>query len=85
MINKIAVIVVDANDEVSAFYKWLASNRGRVVGISANKGCGCCVDCFDIVIEDGTEEMPCNPDGTFESDSILYGEEMELVLTDLLE
>lgn len=77
--------MVDANDEVSAFYNWLSRNRGRVVGISENRGCGCCVDCFDIVIEDGTEEMPCNSSGTFESDRILYGEEMERVLSDLLE
>ena len=85
MLEKIAVVIVDDPRKVEAFYGWLRRNRRRVVGISDNRGCGCCVDMFDIVLDEQAEVMPCETSGNFNSKSILYGEERDKVLSELLD
>ncbi len=56
--ERLAVICVDCPEEVSEFYGWLRRNRSHIIGISENRGCGCCVDIFNIVIDDVAEPMP---------------------------
>ena len=45
-----ATICVIVNDcgEVEAGRKWLATNRRCLTRVSENRGCGCCVDLWDV-------------------------------------
>lgn len=84
MIEKIAVICVDNPRECDSFYDWLERNRQHIIGISENRGCGCCVDMFEIVLDDQAEVMPCEASGKFDSKSVRYGDERDQVLSELL-
>lgn len=83
--RKIAVIAVDQEDEVASFYAWLARNRAHVFAISENKGCGCCVDMFDLELEDGAEPMPCEADGEFDAASLRFEQERDAIISAVLE
>ena len=86
---KIAVVAVDLPDdepnEVVAFYGWLSRNRRRVLGISKNEGCGCCVDIFNVELEDGVEEMPCESSGECNGSSLKFGPEKDNIIDVALE
>ena len=85
MIEKIAVILVDDPHECDSFYDWLERNRRHVIGISENRGCGCCIHMFEIVLDDQAEVMPCESSGKFDSQSIRYGEERDFILSELFD
>jgi hypothetical protein len=76
----IAVVCVDDVDEVTTFVDWLRRNRPLIVGISENRGCGCCVDMFDVLVDDRAEPMPCSASGDFDKSTILFGDEGDRVL-----
>ncbi|MBA4147473.1 MAG: hypothetical protein H0X66_05105 [Verrucomicrobia bacterium] len=88
-LRRIAVVAIDLPadepNEVAAFYGWLSRNRGRVLGISDNEGCGCCVDIFNLELEDGVEEMPCESSGEFISSALKYGHEKDNIIDAALE
>lgn len=84
MIERIAVICVDCSEEVDVFYGWLKRNRRHIVGISENRGCGCCVDCFHIIVDDKAESMPGDAGGSFESNAVRFGSDRDLLLEELL-
>ena len=54
-------VVVDDPGEVEAGRKWLAANRRRLTRVSENRGCGCCVDLWDV--EGPREVLATLPDG----------------------
>lgn len=41
-------IAVDEPAEAQAGEQWLSENRARLDFISENRGCGCCVDLYDL-------------------------------------
>ena len=47
-------IQVDERSEREAFSKWLLTNKNSIHALSDNEGCGCCVDVFRILVEEGT-------------------------------
>ena len=47
------IVTVEQNNQ-DILYDWIDKNRDLLVFISENKGCGCCVDIFEIV---GEEEI----------------------------
>jgi hypothetical protein len=82
--ERIAVICVDSAEEVGEFYAWLQRNRSHIIGISENLGCGCCVDMFNIVIDNVAEPMPGEAGGAFERDTVCFGANRDQLLDELL-
>ncbi len=51
--------VVDETDEVVAVDAWLARWRSRLRFVSANEGCGCCVNIYRIeASQEALDELP---------------------------
>ena len=53
MIHTVCV-QVDEPAEREAFAARLLENKNTLRAISANEGCGCCVDMFQLLVEKGT-------------------------------
>ena len=47
------ILAADAPKEMQAFELWIEQWRSQLSHISPNRGCGCCVDIFEV---EGTEE-----------------------------
>ena len=54
MATKRITIIADVNrhDERKAVREWLAKWTPRLIYLSENKGCGCCVDIFEVEAPD---------------------------------
>ena len=65
--QKLAIVDVHQPDEEAAFHGWLTRNRDRVLAISDNGGCGCCVHIFRLELPDDIEPMPSEGGGELES------------------
>jgi hypothetical protein len=81
---KLAVIAVDSAEEIALFRSWPERNRHHILGISENTGRGCCVDSFEIEVEDRAEAMPCESSGNLQPSGLIYGTWKERVIDDWL-
>ena len=49
-------------------------------GISANEGCGCCVNIYYLVVKDDCPPNPCPGSGAFRDETVKYGVERDAVM-----
>jgi hypothetical protein len=53
------IVETDAPDEVTAVEAWFTRWDGRLGSVSENKGCGCCVDIWDVdAPREAVDELP---------------------------
>lgn len=53
------IVAVDQTEEIKVVAEWFERWRESLTAVSDNRGCGCCVDIWDVVgPDDALRELP---------------------------
>ncbi len=82
--REIAVIDAGVDIQEEKFWDWIEQHRDKLVAISEDKGCGCCVHMWYLVLEDDCPPNPFPSTGEFSDSDVCFGAERDALLDEHL-